>query len=139
MSSAQRNDAADFLGRGWAWPIALDDDAQLATVAYEDDVREAIRIILSTAHGERVMRPDFGSNLSRLVFEPVTTETLALAKHYVEEALERWEARIDQVRVSVEWKPTRGELSIEVRYRIRATNTFHNFVYPYYLVEGEAP
>jgi len=128
---------ADFLGRGWAFPIRLDQQGDIALASGEDDIRQAILIILGTAPGERVMRPDFGAGLQALVFEPLNTATKALVKHRVEEALLVWEPRIDSLEVNVADERALGRLLIELRYRVRATNTFYNLVYPFYLLEGK--
>ena len=125
-----------FLGRGWAFPIGIDATGEIATAAYEDDIQQAIRIILGTEPGERVMRPDFGTGLRGLMFEPINTTTIALAQHRVQQALILWEPRIDQVNVQVTADPPNGKLIIKVSYRIRTTNTFYNLVYPFYLQEG---
>jgi phage baseplate assembly protein W len=130
-------DASAFLGRGWSFPVRVDPAGGPAMAEYEEDVRQAIRIILGTARGERAMRPDFGVGLKALVFEPLSTTTRALVRHRVEEALIAWEPRIDvmEVRVTSDREaPTL--LLIDVRYRVRATNTFYNLVYPFYLQEG---
>lgn len=124
-----------FLGVGWAFPIAAD-GGDVALAAYEDDIRQAIRIILGTRPGERALRPDFGSGLADLVFEPMNTTTLTLARRRVEEALVRWEPRIDTLTVRVTATPADALLSIAIDYRVRTTNTFYNLVYPFYLAEG---
>jgi phage baseplate assembly protein W len=128
-----------FLGVGWAFPTAADAAGVVDTAAHEEDVRQAVRIILATNHGERVMRPDFGANLRALVFEPIAATTTALVRHQVERALVIWEPRIDSVTVTVTAEPPLGRLLVEVRYRVRATNTFYNLVYPFYLAEGREP
>jgi len=127
-----------FLGKGWAFPVRPDKTGDVAMAAYEEDIRQAIHLILGTARGERVMRPDFGAGLQALVFEPVNTTTMALVRHRVEEALITWEPRIDlqEVRVTTDGA-TRDRLLVEIAYRVRATNTFYNLVYPFYLMEGE--
>ena len=124
-----------FLGVGWAFPPAAA-AGDLATAAYEDDIRQSIRVILGTAPGERVMRPDFGAGLKNLVFEPMNTTTAALAQYHVQQALIQWEPRIDQIGVTVTAQPSTGSLRIDIRYRVRATNVFYNLVYPFYLTEG---
>ena len=129
-------DPRGFLGRGFAFPVAVDDQGAVALAEYEEDIRQAIRIILDTDPGERVMRPDFGAGLRALLFEPINTQTLALAKHRVEQALILWEPRIDTIGVKVDAQPRAGILSIDIRYRVRTTNTFYNLVYPFYLQEG---
>jgi phage baseplate assembly protein W len=126
----------EFLGTGWAFPIAVAPGGAISLSADEEDIRQAISIILGTTPGERVMRPDFGAGLQALVFEPINQTTMALAKHHVEQALVRWEPRIDSVTVSVDAEPRLGRLLIDIRYRVRATNVFYNLVYPFYLLEG---
>ena len=128
-----------FLGRGWAFPAAPDASGGIGMSVYEEDVRQAVRIILGTAQGERVMRPDFGAGLRELVFSPINTTTMALVRHRVEQALVDWEPRIDNVTVLVSAEPPLGKLRIDINYRLRATNTFYNLVYPFYLYEGKRP
>ena len=129
-------DARAFLGTGWAFPPQVDVLGEPSTVSYEEDIRQAIRIILGTSPGERVMRPDFGAGLNALVFEPINTTTMTLARRRVEDALTNWEPRIDHVSVSVTEEARLGRLMIDIEYRVRATNTFYNLVYPFYLIEG---
>src|SRR5215475_89009 len=96
---------AKFLGIGWRFPVGLDDQRQAKThfslAEYEDSVKQSIRIILSTAKGERVMRPDFGCGIHELVFAPNDAATRGMAEHYVREALLLWEPRIDVLEVQV--------------------------------------
>jgi phage baseplate assembly protein W len=131
--------ADDFLGRGWAFPVAVGADGDAVSAAGAEDVRQAVRLILETEPGERVMRPDFGAGLRSLLFEPITTETTALVRHRVEQGLTAWEPRIDLVSVDVAVADRAvGRLDVTVRYVVRATNTFYNLVYPFYLQEGAA-
>jgi Bacteriophage baseplate protein W len=125
-----------FLGVGWAFPVAVV-AGRTATAVYEEDVRQAIRVILGTERGERVMRPEFGAGLGAFVFEPLDTATMEAVRARVEEALIDWEPRIDLDAVTVDGDPTeRNKLLIGVHYRVRATNTRANLVYPFYLAEG---
>jgi phage baseplate assembly protein W len=125
-----------FLGTGWSFPIALDAAGEIATAAGDEDVHQAVRIVLGTALGERAMRPAYGAGLEALVYEPLNTAT-ALARHRVEQALIRYEPRIDVLGVSAEAHAREsGRLDIAIDYRVRATNAFYNLVYPFYLVEG---
>lgn len=127
-----------FLGVGWSFPVAPDAAGQdVERAEYEEDIRQSIRIILETSPGERVMRPDFGSGLMAFVFEPLNMTTLALVKQRVEQALVLWEPRIDLREVTVTAAGSvRNRLDIEIGYQVRATNTFYNLVYPFYLQEG---
>jgi phage baseplate assembly protein W len=128
----------EFLGVGWKYPVQLDQDGEITLSRYEEDVREAIWIILSTAPGERVMRPDFGCGIYEFVFAPNDTHTAGLVRFHVEDALTRWEPRIDLQEVQVQADP--GDpalLLISIDYRVRATDSRFNLVYPFYLQRGE--
>jgi phage baseplate assembly protein W len=134
-------DRKTFLGRGWATPVALDPrTGHVADVAYEDDIRQSILIILQTAPGERVMRPNFGCGIHELVFTTLDSTTIQLIRSSVEEALRRCEARIDVLEVTVDESATiDGELEVEIEYRVRKTNQTGNLVFPYYFGEGGRP
>lgn len=126
----------EFLGRGWKFPVEVDDTGKIALSEYEDDIREAIRLILVTAKGERVMRPDFGSGLHEFVFAAMSVTTMGSIQAAVQNALIEWEPRIQVLGVAVE--PDQGEvgrLLINLDYRVRATNTRFNLVFPFYLKE----
>ncbi len=127
---------ADFLGKGWRNPVGLAN----GSVAYsqgEELIRESILMILGTAKGERVMRPEFGCGLNELVFAPNNTATASLAMFHVKEALQKWEPRIDVSEVTVSRDSEEGnQLNIEISYRVKTTNTKDNLVYPFYL-EGK--
>lgn len=126
----------EFLGRGWKFPVEPAGD-RLVYESEEAKIREAILIVLGTARGERVMRPDFGSRLRELVFAPLNASTRALAVHYVTEALTAWEPRIDVLGVRAEPRGGQaGVLDIDIEYRVRATNSRFNLVYPFYLQEA---
>jgi phage baseplate assembly protein W len=125
-----------FLGRGWSFPYQLDASGEVRMAELEEDIRQSVHIILETDLGERVMRPDFGAGLRALAFEPIGAATTALVRHRIEQALIAWEPRIDSLTVSATADPPRGRLMVEIRYRVRSTNTFYNLVYPFYLIEG---
>ena len=127
---------ADFLGKGWSFPVQLDDTRRIAISRGEESIREAIWIILATAPGERVMRPDFGCGLHHLVFAVNEAATLGQVKKQVREALVRWEPRIEVLDVDTEVKGLGEVLLINIHYRVRSTNNFFNLVYPFYLAVG---
>lgn len=130
----------DFLGRGWAMPVDLDPrTGHVEFAEYEGDIRQAIRIILETAPGERVMRPDFGCGIHELTFAFVDSETLRRMSSVVEEALRRFEPRIDVLGVSIDTAVDGGKLLIEIEYRVRKTNQTGNLVFPFFNREGERP
>ena len=128
----------EFLGTGWAFPVGIGADTGLINrVSYQEDIKQSIRIILSTAKGERVMRPDFGCGIHDLVFAAVTTQLVAQIETTVREALRTYEARIDVRRVEVDTSGlSRGHLDVVIDYEVRATNQPGNFVYPFYFQES---
>src|SRR3954464_1408224 len=123
-----------FLGIGWSYPVATDPlSGDVALSAYDRDVREAIRIILETAPGERVMRPDFGCGIHDLVFEEINATTLAAIEASVREALITYEPRIELNDVAID--PSNaldGLLVVSIDYRLRRTNQEDNLVYPFF-------
>lgn len=138
MSSS--NPAKAFLGVGWAFPPCTANDGSTAMAAYEKDVEQAIRIVLGTDWGERVMRPDFGAGLNSFVFGPLNQTTLRMVQTRVQDSLIKWEPRIDVEQVKVTLDPKEiSKLVIAITYRVRVTNTVHNLVYDFYLKEGAAP
>ena len=129
----------DFLGRGWPFPIAPGPGRPLAFIGGDEKIRQSIWLILSTAPGERQMRPDFGCGIHDLVFEPNTAALRGIVQARVRAALIRWEPRIDVLDVSVETPAeARNYLLIRVDYRVRANNALYNLVYPFFLQEGVA-
>lgn len=127
-----------FLGRGLGFPPVLDPRwGSLVMVEGETDVQQAIEIIIKTARGERVMRPDFGCGIHQLNFEAITTSLVAEIRKLVTEALVRFEPRIDVLKVGVDTRQSpNGLLQIELHYRVRTTNQPGNLVFPFYFREG---
>jgi phage baseplate assembly protein W len=137
----RRDERKDFLGRGWAMPVAVDPrTGHVAFAEYEDDIRQSILIILETAPGERVMRPNFGCGIHDLVFTSLDSTTMQRIRSVVEEALRRYEARVEVVGVTVDDAASaEGKLLVEVEYRVRRTNQVGNLVFPFYFREGGRP
>jgi phage baseplate assembly protein W len=129
--------AREFLGTGWKFPVRTEAGGAIAVVSAEDDIREAIRIILGTARGERVMRPDFGCGIHQRVFSVINTTTLGIVENEVKEALILWEPRIEVVKVTASSREAaHGRLLVDIEYLVRSTNTRFNLVYPFYLKEN---
>lgn len=129
--------AKEFLGVGWKYPVRVGLDGKIAMSENEEDIKEAIWIILGTAKGERVMRPDFGCGIHELVFASINPTTISLVENSVREGLTLWEPRIELIKVEVSGeKSNEGKLLISIDYRVRTTNNRFNLVYPFYLKEG---
>lgn len=127
-----------FLGKGWSFPVRPGADGELPLAEYEEKVRQSIWIVLGTAKGERVMRPDFGCGIYDLVFSPNTPDTAGKVTQAVRQALIFFEPRINVLDVSV--RPTEGGrvLLIVIDYVVRSTNNVFNIVYPFYLERSRA-
>ncbi len=123
-----------FLGKGIGFPVRLDAKGNVALTEFEQNIEEAIQIIIGTAPGERIMRPEFGCRIHDFVFYPNNSATASLVSFYVREALQKWEPRVDSIEVAaypdVEME---NVMRIDVNYRIRRTNSPRNLVYPFFL------
>jgi len=129
--------AKPFLGIGTGFPLRLDPKTGVfARAEYEESVRQSILIILGTAKGERVMRPDFGCGIHELVFQNLSAGTIGRVQQTVREALLRLEPRIDVIEVAVRSGEADNVLEVHIQYEVRATNNAFNLVYPFYLQQG---
>lgn len=132
------NDSKGFLGKGLKFPIQVDQKTgRFVMSEYEEDIREAIRIILRTSVGERVMRPDFGSKLNEYVFERNDKTLFMAMQRDIAEAIVIWEPRVQNVKVELVMDREQKNTAIaNISYVVRTTNNMFNLVYPFYLLEG---
>jgi phage baseplate assembly protein W len=129
----------DFIGHGWAFPVAVGPGGGIRLCSGSEEIENAIRMIISTAPGERVMRPEFGCAIWEQLFAPVEPNTLGAMEHATLEALGRWEPRIDVERVqAVPDDEDPSQVFIDVTYVVKATNDRRNLVYPFYTIPREA-
>ncbi len=127
-----------FLGTGWAFPPEFGPNArQVKMVSREADIKESLRILLSTSPGERVMQPTFGCGLRPRVFDSINQSTISLISDIIRRAILFFEPRItlDTIRVDTQ-QQYEGVLNIFLEYTIRSTNNRNNMVYPFYFKEG---
>lgn len=128
----------DIIGSGWRFPPNVDGRGGIALVSREQEIEEAIEIILSTPKGQRIMRPEFGCRIHELIFAPMNAGTATAVAHHVKEALGWWEPRIDVKGVKVDVDPNNQScLLIYISYSIRATHDERALVYPFYTIPGE--
>lgn len=128
--------ARDFLGSGWADPVQTDDQGNIALIDGEANIERSVRIVLGTAPGERMMRPDFGCDIHDLVFSTLSPTTLNRMEECVRRALIQWEPRIAVESVDAAPDPgTPNKVLIDIEYWIESTNSRSNLVYPFYLQE----
>ncbi|MDJ0694427.1 MAG: GPW/gp25 family protein [Mastigocoleus sp. MO_167.B18] len=127
----------DYIGTGLGFPLRMNVQGGIQLSADQPNIEESIAVILQTDLGERVYRPNFGSRLSELVFEPLNTQTLLLIRLYVEEALEMWEPRIILKEVRTDPDPIRGKVDIVITYQPKNSHDIRSLVYPFYLTPRE--
>ncbi|MDY6911261.1 MAG: GPW/gp25 family protein [Chloroflexota bacterium] len=131
---SDENIVNDILGTGFCFPMKVDGHGGIAMTRQEKDIDESIRIILSTARGERHMRPMFGCRIHELIFAPNNATTWGLMQQYVEEALGWWEPRIEVINIDVNADPTdTSHLLVDILYKVKATSDKRSLVYPFYL------
>ena len=128
----------EFLGRGLKFPLQVDPrTGKIAMVDQEEDIREAIGIILRTGRGERVMRPEFGADTMDYAFSPVSSSMTNSVSHELRLILLEQEPRIQDVEVVCDQlDQNSGTVVIHVSYTVRSTNNRYNHVYPFYQTEG---
>ncbi len=127
-----------FLGRGWSFPPAFSKhSSRVEMLEQEADIASSLEILLSTVPGERVMLAEFGCNLQELVFENIDTTLKTLMIDKIQSAILYFEPRIDVETVRLDDRlGLEGVVLIEINYRVRATNSRFNFVFPFYKNEG---
>jgi phage baseplate assembly protein W len=132
------SDGADFIGRGILWPLRVDQSGSIALGSGPDDINASIRMAIMTAPGERVMRPQFGCRIWDLLFEPINANTLGLMGEAIRDTVSQWEPRVDLEDVDVEPDPASpSRVTIDLRYRVKATNDRRNLVFPFYVIPRE--
>jgi phage baseplate assembly protein W len=123
-----------FLGRGWSFPPDFDrGSAGVAMVEDERDILESLRILFGTQLGERLLQPKYGLDMQELLFESMSTTMRTLLEERVKIAILVYEPRIEPLTLRVaSGDPGSGELHIELEYKVRATNSRYNMVFPFY-------
>ena len=131
------SDEKSFLGTGWSFPptFNLDKRGVLMTSDVED-INKSLEILFSTSLGERLMRPTYGSNLDRFLFEPISTTLKTYMKDLIKDAILYHEARIKLLDLKLETDELEGKIDITLEYMVKGTNSRYNYVYPFYLNEG---
>ena len=135
----------EILGTGWAFPLLPDATGALRYSSAELNIEHALKLVLLTHLGERVMRPAFGSEVRTYVFAPGSQRYHGLVKNAVREAIRDFEPRVELLEVGVEEDGTPGSgvdpdhperVLVSIDYRVRRTNAKANLVFPFYLAGG---
>jgi len=128
-----------FLGHGWSFPptFARQASTLVAVMVHGvEDIEQSLTILLGTELGERLMRPDYGCDLRRMLFEPVDASAQAYVKDLVRTAILYHEPRIRLEALTLSPVPEEGRIDMLLEYVVRTTNSRHNYVFPYYVREG---
>lgn len=127
-----------FLGTGWSFPPQFEKEAaNTKMLSNEEDIQSSLEILLSTKRGERVMRSDYGCDLHELIFEPLTTTFKTYIIDLIKTSILFHEPRIDVEKIELnDTGELEGKILISINYRVRATNSRFNFVFPFYKTEG---
>jgi uncharacterized protein len=117
-------DSGLILGRGIGFPPRVGADGRVAWSQGDQNVREAIQIVLRTELRERLRLPDFGGGLGRFLFEPNTTTTRRQIKDRIVKSLTVWEPRITLDSVDVDPDTNDPDAAVAtIVYRLVATQT----------------
>lgn len=127
-----------FLGTGWSFPPRFDRDAgRVAMVEDLQDIEESLRILFGTRRGERLFRPDYGLDLHDVLFDPLNTTLRSLLEDRIRLDILLYEPRIEPLALVVAAPDAgSGVLQIELEYRVRATNSRYNLVFPFYRIDS---
>jgi len=127
-----------FLGIGWSFPPRFDEiNKEAVMVSTEEDILQSLKILLSTRPGERIMNTSFGCDLNQFMYEEMSETLFSHIREVISDAIIRYEARIDLEDIEIEYdNGLEGVLYITIAYQIRQTNSRHNMVYPFYILEG---
>lgn len=127
-----------FIGQGWNYPLGTDAAGSISLASGNNDLEQAIRLILGTAPGERPMRPEFGCGIHNYVFAPADLNTAGQVAQEVRSAIARWEPRVDVNNVDVAFDSEDSSvLYIDVKYSPRGSYDTRNLVFPFYVIPEE--
>lgn len=127
-----------FLGIGWSFPPEFKEKTKAVTMLTdEEDIKSSLEILLSTKVGERIMQPKYGCNMDELLFNPLNRTLKTFVSELIKTAILYHEPRIDVEKIDItQGDDLSGELLVLIDFKVRATNSRINMVYPFYKQEG---
>jgi phage baseplate assembly protein W len=128
----------DFLGIGWSFPPEFKESTKaVIMLTDENDIKSSLEILLSTKIGERIMQPKYGCNMDELLFSPLNRTLKTFVSELIKTAILYHEPRIDVEKIDItKGDDLSGELLVLINFKVRATNSRINMVYPFYKQEG---
>lgn len=131
------NEKREYIGKGWGFPPEFSKSkGGIQVTEGVEDIHKSLEILFTTTRGERVMRPDYGADLSQFLFEPLDTTMKTYVKELVRDAILFHEPRIRLIDLDLETVDVEGRLQMELTYEVKGTNSRFNFVFPHYKEEG---
>jgi uncharacterized protein len=129
---------ASFLGTGWSFPPEFDPENGVVSMTEDEgDIKASLEILLGTNEGERFLNPKYGLNLHEMLFEPMSTTMSTFFKDRIKMAILIYEPRIELISLELDTNQQyEGKISVIVEYKIRATNSRYNLVYPFFNSDG---
>ena len=128
-------DSLTILGRGWKFPLQFE-NGTVAMSEAEEDIEESLRILLGTYPGERLMRPNFGCRIRDYCFNDYKETTLTQISEEIKESVILFEPRIEIENIDIKAEAMDEVMEICIYYKIIATNSRRNLVYPFYINEA---
>lgn len=127
-----------FLGIGWSFPPEFKENTKaVVMLTDEEDIKSSLEILLSTKVGERIMQPKYGCNMDELLFNPLNRTLKTFVSELIKTAILYHEPRIDVEKIDItKGDDLTGELLVLIDFKVRATNSRINMVYPFYKLEG---
>lgn len=131
------NEKREYIGRGWDFPPGFSKSAKgVGMTEGVEDIRKSLEILFTTTRGERVMRPDYGADLSQFLFEPLDATMRTYVKELVRDAILFHEPRIRMIDLELETVDKEGRLQLDLTFEVKGSNSRFNFVFPHYKEEG---
>lgn len=116
------------IGQGAAYPLQYTSTGSIKLSFGRQSVEDALRAILETAPGERVMLPDYGANVG--FGEPIDIQRM-IAKFQLD--VSAYEPRVDTVDISTDFGPGQGEVTMNIAYTLKDEAGEHVLTYALFL------
>ncbi len=128
-----------YLGTGCKFPISVDPaTGRFMTVSGNQSVKESLYLILMTQKTERLVRPEFGSDIMGFTFMDTSVTMMSILKRDITTTIMKQEPRISDVEITTEFRERQGVVLINIDYMVAGSNTRDNMVFPFYLDRGAA-
>ncbi|MCR4591187.1 MAG: GPW/gp25 family protein [Lachnospiraceae bacterium] len=126
-----------FLGTGCKFPVSVDPaTGRFVTVSGNMSVKESLYLILMTQRSERLVRPNFGSDIMNYTFMDTSVTMMSILKRDITQTIRDQEPRISDLEITTDFRQRQGVIIINLEYMVAGSNTRDNMVFPFYLDRG---